>query len=157
MTILDLVQLATGNKHHHAAIDAPAHGIAPRPPLTAEGMAAYAGVMATFTGTDGNDFARYYGLTGFTGGTLAELQDAIGDTIIGGAGNDTISGGAGADMIDGGDGNDTIYLDAGDFVAGEFIDGGTGGDEIDLTSSTNVDCHHRHALRRRDAQRLRLR
>ena len=55
MTILDLVQSATGNKHHHAAIDAPAHGIAPRPPLTAEGMAAYAGVMATSTGTDGDD------------------------------------------------------------------------------------------------------
>ena len=83
MTILDLVQPATGNKHHHAAIDAPAHGIPPRPPLTAEGMAAYAGVMATFTGTDGKDIADATNgmLTGFTGGTLAELQDAIGDTI----------------------------------------------------------------------------
>ena len=60
--IVEIGQPATGNKYHtlHAAIDAPADGIAPsaRSPLTAEGMAAYAGVMTTFTGTSGDDNGR---------------------------------------------------------------------------------------------------
>ncbi len=42
--------------------------------------------MATFTGTSGNDVAANPTLTGFTGGTLAELTDATGDTFNAGDG-----------------------------------------------------------------------
>ena len=56
------------------------------PPLTAEAMATYAGIMATFTGGTGNDRADATTgtLTGFTGGTSTELQDSIGDIFTGG-------------------------------------------------------------------------
>jgi len=62
--------------------------------------------MATFTGTNGNDSvnASSGSLVGFTGGTVAELQDAIGDTFNGLDGNDTISAGLGNDIITGGGG-----------------------------------------------------
>ena len=90
---------------------------ASRPPLTAEGMAAYAGVMATFNGTNGNDTANATTgtLTGFSGGTVAQLQDSSGDTF---------NGGNGADTIVAGGGNDTINIANGQFVAGESINGG---------------------------------
>ena len=116
MTILtvDLVQPATGNKYHtlQAAIDAPADGIAPsaRSPLTVQGMAAYAGVMTTFTGTDDDDKADAANgmLTGFTDGTVTDLQDGTGDTFNGGAGEDEVRGGGGDDSIVGGAGDDTL-------------------------------------------------
>ena len=57
-----LRQPATASKYHifQAAIAASADGIAlsARSPLTVEGMAGYAGVMTTFTGTDDDDFAH---------------------------------------------------------------------------------------------------
>ncbi len=58
--------------------------------------------MATFTGTAVDDEANaVFGvLTGFTGGSVTDLQDAIGDTFIGNNGNDTVVAG---------DGNDTLY------------------------------------------------
>ncbi|MEZ5742980.1 MAG: calcium-binding protein [Sphingomonadaceae bacterium] len=85
--------------------------------------------MATFTGTTGNDVANSAGgiLTGFTGGTLAALQNASGDVFYGLAGNDTILAGAGGDFIEGQTGDDTLF---GGFGADE-IRGGAGADEID--------------------------
>ena len=75
--------------------------------------------MATFTGTSSGDTANAVTgtLTGFTGGTVAELQDGIGDQftagagddlIVAGSGDDFVNGGAGADNLDGGAGNDTL-------------------------------------------------
>jgi hypothetical protein len=117
-----------------------------RRPLTGGAMAAYAGVMTTFTGgTDNNTLDATTGtITGFTGGTVANLQDTTGDSITGGAGddsivagsgNDTITGGAGKDTIDGGAGNDTFNLANGDFASGESITGNTGADSIVLTNT----------------------
>jgi hypothetical protein len=135
MTILivDLVQQATGTKHQQTAIDESAHGIALRQPLTAEGMAVYAGVMAKFAGTDSGDWADAIRerLIGFTGGTLAELQDSIGDTIKGRAGSDEIIAGSGADTINGGDGHDSITGGAG----ADIIFGGAGNDVITYDGS----------------------
>jgi hypothetical protein len=53
--------------------------------------------MATFTGTAGNDVADATtgNITGFSGGTAAELQDAIGDTFNADAGADSIVSGSG--------------------------------------------------------------
>lgn len=90
-------------------------------PLTAAGQRTYAGVMATFTGTGGDDTADATNgtLTGFTGGTVGELQDGIGDTfnpqggadtIVAGDGDDTLNGFIGADSLDGGAGTDTLVL-----------------------------------------------
>jgi Ca2+-binding RTX toxin-like protein len=84
--------------------------------------------MATFTGTSGNDIANAANgtLTGFTGGTITELQDGIGDTFNANNGLDTIIAASGADTINGGGGDD--------FIAGrggaDSIDGGTGFDFI---------------------------
>jgi Ca2+-binding RTX toxin-like protein len=84
--------------------------------------------MATFTGTGGNDVANAPTgtLTGFTGGTVGELQDAIGDTFNAGAGNDTIFGGAGNDTINGEAGDDIMTGGAGN----DSILGGTGADQF---------------------------
>jgi Ca2+-binding RTX toxin-like protein len=104
-----------------------------RAPLTPEGMRTYTGIMATFTGTTGNDTANATTgtLTGFSGGTVAQLQDAIGDTF---------NGGNGADAIVAGSGDDTINLGSGQFVAGESIQGGANSasgirDQLVLTAS----------------------
>src|SRR5690349_2064300 len=82
--------------------------------------------MAIFTGTTGNDVANATNgtLAGFTGGLLAELQDAVGDTFEGLAGNDTVVAGAGEDTINGGDGADILSGGAGD----DTINGGAGFD-----------------------------
>ena len=142
MTTLIVDFSQTGNKHRHAAIDAPADSIAAsaRSPLTAEGMEDYAGVMATFT----NEWNYFFNeadapngrLDGFTGGTLAELTDAEGDTfncsefgdfVRSGYGNDTIIGGGGSDNLSGMAGNDTIVGGQGI----DYIDGGAGADTLD--------------------------
>ena len=106
-------------------------------PLSPEGMTTYAGIMATFTGTNGNDTANATTgtLTGFSGGTVAQLQDA---------GGDTFNGGNGADTIVAGSGDDTINLGAGQFVAGESIQGGGNTasgirDQIVLTAGGTTD------------------
>ena len=79
--------------------------------------------MATFNGTSGADTANAGTgtLSGFTGGTAAQLSDSEGDTflalagddfIYAGSANDRLRGGLGADMLDGGIGIDTAdYLD----------------------------------------------
>lgn len=81
--------------------------------------------MATFIGTDSNDQADTVVnvLTGFTGGTFAELTDAIGDTFYGGGGNDIIQAGSGNDTLNGGAGDD-------------FLHGGTGVDTVDYSTET---------------------
>lgn len=99
--------------------------------------------MTTFTGTSGADTANATSgtLTGFTGGSVAELQDSTGDifdglgssdTIVAGTGADTITGGAAADTLNGGEGSDIYQFSNGDFVSGESLnDGGS-------TSDTDV-------------------
>jgi Ca2+-binding RTX toxin-like protein len=99
--------------------------------------------MAVFVGSAGNDRAIAGAgiLTGFTGGTLAELQDSIGDTFLcsdgddfvsAGSGNDSILGSFGADTLLGGLGNDTINGGDPDFLdeSTDSIDGGAGDDLI---------------------------
>ena len=78
--------------------------------------------MAVFTG-DGADNILNAGngtINGFTGGSLLELQDGIGDTINGlaghdqilaGSGDDTIYSNGGRDIIDGGAGLDLLIYD----------------------------------------------
>ena len=83
--------------------------------------------MATFTGTGGADVlnAATGTIVGFTGGTLAELQDSIGDMIQGGPGQDNIVAGVG---------NDTFI--AGDGHGADNIDGGGGNDILNLFNIT---------------------
>jgi Ca2+-binding RTX toxin-like protein len=66
--------------------------------------------MATFTGTSGADVADATTgtLTGFSGGTVTELQDATGDTFIAQGGADSIVAGSGNDNMRGLGGNDTL-------------------------------------------------
>ena len=67
--------------------------------------------MTTFIGTSGGDVANSDAtlvLSGFTGGTLAQLTDGIGDLFLSVSGNDDIFAGNGNDSIYGGSGNDDI-------------------------------------------------
>ena len=74
---------------------------------------------------------------------MAELQDGIGDTFNGGAGedevrggdgDDSIVGGAGDDTLDGGAGDDTITYDGSD----DTIDGGAGTDTLLVTGDATI-------------------
>jgi serralysin len=78
---------------------------------------------------------------GFTGATVADLQDSIGDFFDCLDGDDSVAAGAGADTIIGGLGNDTILGGLGDdrltgdnFVedagGSDLIDGGAGNDTL---------------------------
>lgn len=107
-----------------------------RAPFSERCMATYPGVMATFNGTSGADVANASSgtVTGFTGGTIAQLQDTSGDTF---------NGGNGADTIVAGSGNDTINLGTGQFDDGESIQGGGNSasgtrDQIILTSGGTI-------------------
>jgi Ca2+-binding RTX toxin-like protein len=97
-------------------------------PLSVTALASYVGILSTFntTSTSGNDAANAASgtLTGFTGGTVADLQDATGDTFNPGKGTDIIIAGAG---------DDTIKLNLGGISAGDSFDGGAGSDTIALT------------------------
>jgi Ca2+-binding RTX toxin-like protein len=91
--------------------------------------------MARFVGTAGNDVALRPSpgfipttLQGFTGGSLAELEDAVGDTFVGGAGGDRMLASIG---------NDTFEFVLGDIAAGEIIDGGGGNDTIRFVTAVN--------------------
>lgn len=109
--------------------------------------------MATFNGSGSADRASVTaGILGFTGGTLAELQDGTGDTFYPDNGNDTISAGsgddvfygsAGADDMSGNAGNDLyVYYSASDIV-GDIIDGGAQsggtGDQIQIGYAGTAD------------------
>jgi Ca2+-binding RTX toxin-like protein len=135
--------------------------------LSIEQLADYNGTLATFTGTAGDDSASPFSSTpiiGFTGGTLAELTDTIGDIfygldgsdfvfarygddiIIGGAGNDSLSGSDGNDIIDGGAGSNFLYGDDGDdrINAGSMsnkVDGGSGNDFLFISTSSPVQSY----------------
>jgi Tol biopolymer transport system component len=69
--------------------------------------------MTIFTGTNGSDTANATTsmLSGFSGGTLAQLRDSIGDLFNAGDGADTIVGGGGNDTLIGGDGSDLLTGD----------------------------------------------
>lgn len=81
--------------------------------------------MTLYTGGAGNDVANAVTgtLTGFSGGSVAQLNDINGDTFVGGGGADTIVAGASSD--------DFIY-EAPSQINGlaESIDGGAGGDRL---------------------------
>jgi Ca2+-binding RTX toxin-like protein len=115
----------------------------------------FAGSSVTLNGGAGDDIANANTNTltaGFTGGTLADLQDSIGDEINGFGGNDTLVGSTGNDTINGGEGNDSIQGGAGadsisggngdDLINGFFgqdiVDGGAGQDAIIFTTTTSV-------------------
>ncbi|MGH6644927.1 MAG: hypothetical protein ACRED3_19760, partial [Bradyrhizobium sp.] len=98
--------------------------------------------MTNFTGTSGADIAiaGIGALSGFTGGTVAQLQDSLGDQFFAGGGNDIITvtnaasnrlvGGDGADTMRGGSGGDTFNFNLGEVDAGELIDGRGGTDDL---------------------------
>ena len=76
--------------------------------------------MTNFIGTESNDTANaaICELIGFTGGSVAQLTDGMGDFFAGGGGedfifaanaSDLIEGGEDHDALNGGDGNDRIY------------------------------------------------
>ncbi|MGB9143906.1 MAG: VCBS domain-containing protein [Aestuariivirga sp.] len=106
-------------------------------------------LSATFTGTSGNDVANVGGtgtLTGFTGGTIAQLQDGVGDVFYTLAGNDYINAGAGDDIIYASagidtiicnDGKDIVYVGTGDFEAGDYITGNAGLDTLIATGTVD--------------------
>src|SRR5262245_37727794 len=105
--------------------------------------------MATFTGTSNADTANATTgtLIGFTGGSLAELQDGIGDifnglggndTIIAGSGNDVINGGVGVDSLVGGDGDDAFVWDSSVHLGGDSVDGDAGFDRLELLGSAQI-------------------
>ncbi|NWG91184.1 MAG: hypothetical protein HXY21_01565, partial [Parvularculaceae bacterium] len=83
--------------------------------------------MATFTGTAGFDSADAVAgtLVGFTGGTIAELQDATGDVFIGGFNVDTVVAGGGDDFL---------QVNEGEFA--DDYNGGAGTDVLDLSGLT---------------------
>jgi Ca2+-binding RTX toxin-like protein len=110
--------------------------------------------MATFTGSVAADVldAITGTITGFTGGTLPQLQDTTGDTIDGGQagdtvvagggsdsvrgqlGDDSLNGADGMDTVDGGDGNDTLIGGLG----ADTLLGGANIDVIRYTSSAEL-------------------
>ena len=106
--------------------------------------------MATFIGTTGDDIADATTgtLTGFTGGTVAELQDSTGDTFIGrpstgaadgadsivaGSGDDNMRGLAGNDTLNGGGGIDEVRYDR------DSASGGVAGVNVNLATGLATD------------------
>jgi Ca2+-binding RTX toxin-like protein len=101
--------------------------------------------MTDFIGTAGNDTANAVtgDFSGFSGGTITDLQDGTGDFINGffgedfifaGDAADLIYGGEGHDIVNGGGGNDTVYAyteaDPGGSFTGDDISGNLGNDSI---------------------------
>jgi Ca2+-binding RTX toxin-like protein len=130
--------------------------------LEIDRLADYSGTLVTFTGTGGNDTASAVTVLGlppippsigtFTGGTVANLTDAIGDlfnagggddSIIAGPGNDILNGGSGNDTLSGSNGDDTVNGDAAnDTIYGgagaNTLNGGTGDDYIFSSSANDI-------------------
>jgi hypothetical protein len=98
MTNCAVNPVTAGTPFSDAQVIAPASELRPRAPFgrspfTADAMAAYAGVLATFTGTSDDDTIDASGegtINGFSGGSVTDLQDSAGDTFYGGSGNDLI-------------------------------------------------------------------
>ena len=106
--------------------------------------------MAIFVGTAGADVANAGSgiIVGFTGGTVADLNDTIGDKfiayggndeVVAGLGNDTIRGGNGLDTVLGGDGDDLVKFSGTEIVAGDYMDGGNGTDTLQLVGDAALD------------------
>ena len=104
--------------------------------------------MTTFTGTSGDDTANAATgqLIGFTGGTVADLQDDVADQFVGLGGADLVVasnagfrliGGDGADEMHGGSDGDTFNFSPGEAEVGEIIDGGDGSDHLLLQNGLN--------------------
>ncbi|WP_442579021.1 calcium-binding protein [Mesorhizobium sp. ASY16-5R] len=95
--------------------------------------------MTEFVGTTGVDKADATDsvLSGFTGGTIADLIDANGDVFRGLEGDDAIESGAGIDTLYGGAGNDLLNGGAG---SDELV-GGIGDDsyEVDSLGDTIIE------------------
>jgi len=94
------------------------------PAFSATARYRWPGLLATLTGTVGND-------------TLSGTADA--DTISGLGGDDTLSGVGGADLLSGGAGNDVFVFACACDAAGDTIVGGTGTDTILLSPNASVD------------------
>src|SRR5262245_5661974 len=92
--------------------------------------------MATFTGTAGDDSADATTgtISGFSGGSVPELQDGVGDTVDGLGGDDTVVAGTGDDTLNGDDGNDLLTGGDGDDTlnGGDGSDGLVGGADDDI-------------------------
>ncbi len=86
--------------------------------------------MTTFQGTSGTDVASadVSYLEGFTGGSVADLVDAVGDVFFGYDGDDRMKGGSGDDWLYGGNHNDILHDSAGI----DRLIGGTGDDTYNL-------------------------
>jgi Ca2+-binding RTX toxin-like protein len=131
--------------------------------LEIDRLANYSSTLTTFNGTAGADIASVNSLSisGFTGGTVADLTDSIGDIfgagdgndfIRAGIGNDIIYAGNGDDNIGGGNGNDRIYGGGGvniltggsgsDYITADdmraTVDGGLDNDFLSITSQPVV-------------------
>jgi Ca2+-binding RTX toxin-like protein len=106
--------------------------------LEIDRLADYSSTLTTFTGTGGNDFASTATntITGFTGGTVPDLNDPLnGDTFFGLDGNDFVRAGNANDTIYGDNGTDTLYGNGGlDLIFGQagddFLYGEAGNDTI---------------------------
>ena len=93
--------------------------------------------MANFYGTAENDLANaaMSQVVGFTGGSVAELNDGVGDFFTGVEGEDIVFAGDGNDVIEGGEGHDTLNGGAGNdqiagYIPGLDQNGSLIGDEI---------------------------
>ena len=86
--------------------------------------------MTIFTGTAGADTANASNgtLTGFTGGTLADLQDGNGDEFVLGGGADTVVAGSGGDIFE---------IAGSVVVTGSTLNGGGGLDTVRFTGFGN--------------------
>jgi Ca2+-binding RTX toxin-like protein len=117
-------------------------------------LADYQNTLTTFNGTAGNDYASTAAgfITGFTGGTVTDMNDANGDifdgldgddfvrsgnaddTIYGGNGIDALYGNGGLDIIFGQDGNDTLNGEADN----DTLLGGLGNDTLFGETGTDL-------------------
>lgn len=97
--------------------------------LTADDFIFVPPSSAIFVGTSGNDVANVSPrtLTGFTGGTVRQVADGVGDTYIPGDGDD---------VIHAGEGDDTVALNASSNInAGDIFDGGGGSDALSVVTA----------------------
>jgi Ca2+-binding RTX toxin-like protein len=114
--------------------------------LSIDRLADYSDTLTIFSGTAGNDYASTSAgfITGFSGGTVTNLNDITDDIFDGLDGDDFVQSGNGNNIFYGGNGNDSLYGNGGfdtifggagiDTLSGgglnDFIFGGTENDII---------------------------